>query len=141
MIRYSITYIDQHKFRRILGPNQGRCFFENPELAIIALKSFLENNSENTLKKVYGAQSIGTFEISEIDCYENGDTKSIYVDANDCGPFRSVTLALIEIKEKESKVGDFYSTDNGKTVVPISYEAYRQIPPGTALTFWRIFKT
>lgn len=80
--RFTITYINRHGQRQLLGPNQGRCFKDTVGEAQQGLKSFVENNTEKQLKEVYGPQAIGTFAVRAVECYENGDAIGIFFDAD-----------------------------------------------------------
>ncbi len=44
------------------------------------LKALYGNTGEERLSRIYGSQSKDTFRVDPIECWDNGDTKGIYVD-------------------------------------------------------------
>lgn len=68
MTRFGITYINKDGNRTIVDT------FDTEIDADKYLNNFLENNSVETIISIYGARSLGTWLVQEIDCYKNGDS-------------------------------------------------------------------
>jgi len=77
-IRFALTHVDKHGMRALTYANQGRNFFNTKEAADKRLADTLANNSEERLADVFGPQSIGTFEVRPVECYDNGDAVGVY---------------------------------------------------------------
>lgn len=75
---YNISFIDKNGLRTMLGPNQGRCMYEDRASAEALLKDMMLL-SERRLVEICGEQSRGTFRVDAFDCYHHGDAKGIYV--------------------------------------------------------------
>jgi len=71
--RFSITYKAYDGLEVLMRPNQARNFFDTKEEAEKYLKGIIENTSTDTLIQVFGKQSINTFRVKEIECWDNGD--------------------------------------------------------------------
>lgn len=79
--RFTLSFINRDGYRQIVGPNQGHKFKDTREEAEALLASFNANNNEDALRQVFGLQAIGTFAVSEIECYRpGGDAINIYPD-------------------------------------------------------------
>lgn len=79
-IRYVVSYIDKDGLRKMVAPPQGRHTYDTQEIAEGHLAALLHNNYEELLADVYGKQSIGTFEVSRIECYPgHNDPKGCYI--------------------------------------------------------------
>jgi len=79
-IRYVLSYIDKGGLRRMVSPQQGRHTLDTREVAESHLSALLNNNSEKLLADVYGYQSIGTFEVSAVECWPgHNDPKGCYI--------------------------------------------------------------
>lgn len=81
--RYGSTHIDRDGMRTLTGPNQGRYFDDTREAAEKRMSEVMNNNSTDRIADVWGAQSLGTFEVRAITCYENGDACGIYFPENE----------------------------------------------------------
>ena len=75
-IRYALTYTDKDGYRVLVGPNQGRWFRDTSEEMEEYRGHFLKNNTDVLLASVFGPQSLGTFEVRPVECYDNGDACS-----------------------------------------------------------------
>jgi hypothetical protein len=76
-IRYVVSHMNEHGVRVTIG-NNTRATREQVEEY---LGHFLKNNSEETLISIFGKQSIGTFEVSAVECYPvHHDPVSTYID-------------------------------------------------------------
>jgi len=76
--QFALTHINQDGMRQLTRPNQGRNHFSKLEDAENYF-ACLFNNSQTTLAKVYGKQSLGTFRIDPVECFDNGDAVGIYI--------------------------------------------------------------
>jgi hypothetical protein len=75
MKRFAITHISpKTELRTLTFANQGRNFYVHREGAEEAIGFFREG-----LRRVLGTAA-DTLEVREVDCYANGDAKSIYFD-------------------------------------------------------------
>lgn len=79
MKRYAITHINRAGFRVLTFANQGRNHFDTREEAQIALGGLTDNNSETTLAEQFGPHFV-TLAVHSIECYDNGDSKGIYLE-------------------------------------------------------------
>lgn len=80
-IRYMVTCIRKDGLRQIIDAAQGRNTYATIKGAQRDLKNVLKNNSEETLKSVFGPNCIGTFRVSPIECWPgHNDPKQIYTD-------------------------------------------------------------
>ena len=80
-IMFAITHIGKDNKRILSRPNQGHNHFDTKEFADICLYHWNTGNDEKTLEQVFGKQAIGTFAIRQVECYLQGDAKSIYFDS------------------------------------------------------------
>lgn len=79
-IRYVISHIDKSEMRAMTFAQQGRETKGSKKEAEQALRYLLTNNTETMLASIFGSQSIGTFEVSAIECYPNHhDPKGCYI--------------------------------------------------------------
>ena len=78
---FAITNIKPDGSRGLALANQGRHHFETKEAAEEFLKAILTNNSQDTLKSVYG--DISKMRVDPIECYWHGDAKRVYFDTEE----------------------------------------------------------
>ena len=78
MKRFAVTHIDSDGLRTLSRANQGRCMFSTRELAEQWLREVIEHTALSTLQSIFGDVSL--MAIREVDCYANGDARSIYFD-------------------------------------------------------------
>jgi len=78
--RYCISIVPSTSgMRQIYGPNQGRCFKDDPEAAQSSLKAIREcSGNRETLDGIYGPGAFDSLAVSPVECYENGDAVSIF---------------------------------------------------------------
>lgn len=80
-LRFVISHINKDGFRSMTYVNRGENTKATREAAEKLLRNFIENNTSEVLSGVYGSQSIGTFEISAIECYPSHfDPIGHYID-------------------------------------------------------------
>jgi hypothetical protein len=77
--RFVVTHINKQGQRVLTRPNQARAHFDKRSKANRWLIDFDMNNAESDIIQVFGKQAIGTFEVTEAECYDNGDcTRTIF---------------------------------------------------------------
>lgn len=76
---FAITHINNEGHRLLSFANQGRNHYDTRELAESKLAALLKYNSEAELKNGFGP-NFSTLAVSEVECYEHGDAKGIYLD-------------------------------------------------------------
>lgn len=75
--RYVVTHMGRNGMRTLASPAQGRFTYATREEAESMLKAMLSNNSEDTLRSVYGFP----LEVRACECWpEHFDPKGIYFD-------------------------------------------------------------
>jgi hypothetical protein len=67
--RYVLSRIDKDGLRVMVYAQQGRHTYATKEEAQVLLDAFLKNNTQERLIEVFGEHTIGTFEVSAIECY------------------------------------------------------------------------
>lgn len=77
---FAITHVNRDGMRQLSRANQGRCHFTTEVEASRYLELFKQNNAQTSLAQIYGAQSVGTFAVRPVECYDHGDAKGIYFD-------------------------------------------------------------
>lgn len=70
-MRFVITKVDKAGLRVLAVGNQGRNHHDTRKSAEMALKAMLSNNSEDTLKSVFG--DLSKMKVLEVECYDHGD--------------------------------------------------------------------
>lgn len=79
-IRFVISHINKDGMRTMTYAVQGRNTRGSKKEARGLLRNFLANNAKETLIGIYGSQSIGTFEVSAVECYEgHNDPKGCFI--------------------------------------------------------------
>ena len=73
MKRYAITHLHRDGTRALTFANQGRNHFDKKADAEQKLAALIQNNDTKRLEQLFGWQALGTFAVSEIDCYTSGD--------------------------------------------------------------------
>ena len=77
MTRFVITHVDRGSLRVLSFGAQARWTYVTREEAEAKMRAVL-GNPHNDIAKIYGAQSVGTFEVREVECHESGDsTRSV----------------------------------------------------------------
>lgn len=80
MKRFVITHIGLGGERVITFARQGRNTYGSKKDAQRILDAFLDPEIGNDIAGLYGPQSIGTFEVRAVECWDNHDPKSCYCD-------------------------------------------------------------
>jgi hypothetical protein len=75
-IMFALTMVNKDGMRTLARANQGRNHFETKELAEEYLKDVWTNNSEDTLKSVFG--DVIKMRVDPVECYHHGDAKRVY---------------------------------------------------------------
>lgn len=70
VIRYVISHINRDGMRKMTYSIQGLNTRGSKEEAQKDLQNLLANNTKDNLIQIFGEQSIGTFEVSAIECYD-----------------------------------------------------------------------
>lgn len=83
-ILYNVSFVDRDGYRKLLGPNQGRCMKETREEAEGQLAALLRESADR-LVDVCGPRSRGTFRVDAFRCYDHGDPMGIYVEEDEDG--------------------------------------------------------
>lgn len=129
MKKFHHTHIDRNGMRTLTGPNQGRLFSNSKEEAETKLALFLKVNSESLIADVYGEQAVGTFEVRELKCYENGDSRGIYFREDikiqilkNCGTLKSGDI--IEGNAISQTKKNLIIEDNNETIFIIEPKYY-----------------
>jgi hypothetical protein len=82
--------------RRMTSALQGRNTHATKEEAQKYLKNFITNNSEENLIGIFGKQSIGTFEVSAMECYpEHNDPKGCFIQ-RELNPDQTILIGKIK---------------------------------------------
>lgn len=77
--RYAITHVGKHGLRVLTFANQGRNHYDDRADATRKLTRFIQSNTVRTLQTVYGNHALGTFEVTPVECYDNGDaTRTVF---------------------------------------------------------------
>jgi hypothetical protein len=69
--RYSITFTNSQGLRVHYAGNQARNFFDTGAQAAQRLKDIHANNSQDTIKSIFGENP--RFEVTPVECHLNGD--------------------------------------------------------------------
>jgi hypothetical protein len=115
MKKFYVSFVNIQGMRQILKTG-----FRDRAGAQILYEAFINDNDKDRLAMIYGKNAIDSFRIDEVECYESGDPKSIYISDPETDLIINKNIKLIRLSKNEKiKMGDFHSLDNGRNLYPV----------------------